>query len=492
MNTNDAQQLTTRTGPSSAPAPQAHAAWSRLLAILCALLASTLCMAQATQLPLQAGQELAREHSYTSANGSHFLIFLGDGNLVVARTADKGFVWGLNAVGGVEFQRTAKVRMDGNGRLLVLDGNQSVLWQAPAGQARSGSSLHLDDQGELQIVAPDGSVTWSSRKVVVARQLSSIGSGDRLERDVRYLSDSGQHYLVFAGDGNLMVIRSADDGYVWGTNSFIGPFQDTTGVLFEDGKLNVLMENINRNKRPEEGLLSPRFWSTTSLEPDKVANARLAINTEGVLQVVSGRHVVYSIDGKAGQLDDSKPDRPATAGAPARPAPAPTPAPAAAASGLSAEHQEILDTHNRLRAIHGASALQWSAQLSDQAQRFANACVQEHGTPESRNRAGENLAAYNQESMGQLVQDWYDEEAQYDYNDPGVNKRGWTQETQTGHFTQVVWADTRELGCGRADCPGYPWKGFLVCRYLPAGNMMGFGPDGEAESFRANVFPKKK
>ena len=45
-----------------------------------------------------------------------------------------------------------------------------------------------------------------------------------------------------------------------------------------------------------------------------------------------------------------------------------------------------------------------------------------------------------------------------------------------GHYTAMVWGDTREVGCGTASGGGV---NFVVCRYNPPGNFVGevpFGP----------------
>ena len=54
---------------------------------------------------------------------------------------------------------------------------------------------------------------------------------------------------------------------------------------------------------------------------------------------------------------------------------------------------------------------------------------------------------------------WYEESVNpgYDYNNAGFGHG-------TGHFTQVVWKETTEIGCGESG-------GWTCCRYLPAGNM---------------------
>ena len=47
--------------------------------------------------------------------------------------------------------------------------------------------------------------------------------------------------------------------------------------------------------------------------------------------------------------------------------------------------------------------------------------------------------------------------------------------SQTGHYTQMVWKNTQEVGCGTGSGDGHPFN-ILVCRYSPAGNFMGQAP----------------
>ncbi len=132
---------------------------------------------------------------------------------------------------------------------------------------------------------------------------------------------------------------------------------------------------------------------------------------------------------------------------------------------------EALKAHNALRAKHGVPALSWSGGLADTAQAWANRCVFEH----SSNGLGENLAmgTSGRQSVGQFVEDWYNEIGAYDFANGGFSG-------DTGHFTQVVWKSTTELGCGVAQCSG---NDLLVCNYSPAGNMEG--------AFAENVPPPK-
>lgn len=63
------------------------------------------------------------------------------------------------------------------------------------------------------------------------------------------------------------------------------------------------------------------------------------------------------------------------------------------------------------------------------------------------------------------VEPWYNEIQRYNYNNPGYSG-------ETGHFTQIVWADTSLLGCAyTTSCPN--WRTQVVCLYSPPGNVIG-------------------
>ena len=52
---------------------------------------------------------------------------------------------------------------------------------------------------------------------------------------------------------------------------------------------------------------------------------------------------------------------------------------------------------------------------------------------------------------------WYAEVSQYDFSNPHYI-------SGTGHFTQLVWKSSKQIGCGAA-CNSYN-KCFLTCNYI--------------------------
>lgn len=140
---------------------------------------------------------------------------------------------------------------------------------------------------------------------------------------------------------------------------------------------------------------------------------------------------------------------------------------------LSPIAQEILDAHNQCRGKVGVPPLRWSTQIAAKAQEWADHLS---GTGEFEHRSGggsgygENLAAGGM-SPTDLVKMWCNEQNNYD---PQTGKCLGNDPSSCYHFTQVVWRDTSELGCGLASHP--QWGKVLVCNYNPPGNYNGQRP----------------
>ncbi len=150
--------------------------------------------------------------------------------------------------------------------------------------------------------------------------------------------------------------------------------------------------------------------------------------------------------------------------------------PPTAADGLPPMAAALLAEHNAVRARHCAPPLTWSPRLAAVAQAWAEH-LRDHrcGFDHSQSPYGENLAGGTAGSLDAagIVGMWADEESAYDFARGGFSG-------QTGHFTQVVWRETTEVGCGSVTCNGMD---LWVCNYAPPGNVDG--------GYRANVSPPR-
>lgn len=128
-----------------------------------------------------------------------------------------------------------------------------------------------------------------------------------------------------------------------------------------------------------------------------------------------------------------------------------------------------------MRADHGAPPLKWSAKLASDSEKWAKELLKDRKLQHSSGEYGENLAfasGYELTGAG-ATQMWYDEVKDYNFKNPG-NFGG------TGHFTQVVWFESQQMGVAKAG-EGNGAQ-YVVARYSPAGNVRGHYPD--------NVKPK--
>ena len=145
------------------------------------------------------------------------------------------------------------------------------------------------------------------------------------------------------------------------------------------------------------------------------------------------------------------------------------------ASAGNSYAQQLLLYHNIERKRLGAPPLSWSSKLAGEAKQWADHLARrqqlEHSTNDQRGGAGENLwmGSAGVYSAGEMVGSFISERSHYrPGNFPNVSRTGnWRD---VGHYTQVIWGETQEVGCAITEGRG---QDFLVCRYWPAGNTYG-------------------
>ena len=131
--------------------------------------------------------------------------------------------------------------------------------------------------------------------------------------------------------------------------------------------------------------------------------------------------------------------------------------------------EEMLAAHNVVRQQVSVPRLGWSRKLAAVAQKWADHLLAtgrfEH---QANNPHGENLfEARGQEATPlDVVAAWAAEAYEYDY-------RTNTCRGRCGHYTQLVWRTTREVGCASAS---RGLRQVVVCEYSPPGNWVGQRP----------------
>lgn len=137
----------------------------------------------------------------------------------------------------------------------------------------------------------------------------------------------------------------------------------------------------------------------------------------------------------------------------------------------------IVTLHNKVRAEVGVGPLRWSEQLAGYAQQWADhlvssRCGMAHRprTGEWRQEYGENLfmGTARQYNSSDAVMAWAKEKGRY--NGEALQVSRWAG---AGHYTQMVWRDTEQIGCATGECKG---SLIVVCNYDPPGNILGRNP----------------
>lgn len=149
--------------------------------------------------------------------------------------------------------------------------------------------------------------------------------------------------------------------------------------------------------------------------------------------------------------------------------------------------------HNLHRANHGAGRVTWNHALAAAAMVSAKRCTFDHFMGENGLNYGQNLAIGQPASdiAGIITDQWYAEEnnfgSDYGQSQPNMNNFG-----SWGHFTQVVWRSSSQIGCASWHCPSVATNKYDSTPLSPAfGNVVTYcnyaGAGNFANEYAANV-----
>uniref|UniRef100_A0A0E0C257 SCP domain-containing protein n=1 Tax=Oryza meridionalis TaxID=40149 RepID=A0A0E0C257_9ORYZ len=135
--------------------------------------------------------------------------------------------------------------------------------------------------------------------------------------------------------------------------------------------------------------------------------------------------------------------------------------------------QDYLSPQNAARSAVGVGPISWSTKLQGFAEDYARQRKGDCRLQHSGGPYGENIfwgSAGADWTAADAVRSWVDEKKYYNYasNSCAAGK-------VCGHYTQVVWRDSTNVGCARMRCDANRGV-FIICNYEPRGNIVGRRP----------------
>ncbi len=133
------------------------------------------------------------------------------------------------------------------------------------------------------------------------------------------------------------------------------------------------------------------------------------------------------------------------------------------------DKEAILAQHNYYRDQVGVPNLEWSDELAEYAQNWANKLARKCNMYHSSGEYGENIYWTSSTATEAEVVDYWASEEKYFNHRNRTYKKG--SGLKSGHYSQVIWKETTHVGGAVADCKhgGQIW----VCNYDPHGNVIG-------------------
>ncbi|TQS35751.1 hypothetical protein Golomagni_03818 [Golovinomyces magnicellulatus] len=159
--------------------------------------------------------------------------------------------------------------------------------------------------------------------------------------------------------------------------------------------------------------------------------------------------------------------------------------PGSFSKALSDYELTTIERHNAHRFNHSSIELTWNKTLASFALETAKTCVFAHDLTPGDGKYGQNIAAFGNSrgvkflDKSTLIADavsnkWYNSE--FKFVPFGVSRPS-TSGPKFLHLTQIIWKETKSVGCVTFECPSgsifsVPSQ-YTVCNYFPAGNIMG-------------------
>ena len=156
-------------------------------------------------------------------------------------------------------------------------------------------------------------------------------------------------------------------------------------------------------------------------------------------------------------------------------------------NGVGFDASVMLRAHNEVRKEHGLTSLTWSNTLAKSAREWGSKILtkdecdfyHDPGTPYGENLYWQWITDSDNDGListpEEAVTWWADEIRYYNYK-KNTCRRG----EDCGHYTQIVWANTTQVGCSVNTCfdkrNDNTQTDLWVCRYDPPGNIEGEKP----------------